>query len=233
MNRSFSLLATLGLTLLLFPVQNSLAEGRLVLDWSNAPAGEAPPKEMENMKIITKGTTSLKVLDAKTTPPSPMPEGRACVQTDAEGEDSRIAIGTALGAAPLKGWVEVELILAPGKNTVIDLMQGFAPDKPSGNTVARVFVRSNDATMIMQSNDREKKVALMPKVTEGAPTKVRMGWDFTGEPTITLAIDGQPGATTKGEATGLILTNADKTTGIDYVRVNPVAGYVGNVWCSE
>ncbi len=234
--RPFSFLFLLTLITAASPV---VAAERVVLDWSGVPAGEAPPVRLEFTDITTKGEAKLLVIDDKTSPISLFPKGAHGLYIKSPVENS-VGISTALGTeGVLKGWVEMDVALG-ARSFAINLVQRKDPSaapvatRVDGNTVAFVFLRPNMSTLL-RAGGSGKTMMVLPKIPENTLSKVRIAWDFTvTPPALTLTVNGEAGLDENGQPATLPLADIVNTSaGIDYLRLTPIDGMLGNIRVSE
>lgn len=231
-------IGSLALLLALSPAFAAEPEpvGRLICDWSQATAGEAPAR-LDHVTVASKsGEGTVLVVDDKTTPPTPFSDHKPALYVNIpEGARAPISI-VPFSSAPLKGWVEVDVSLMNGKVLVINPIQ--TAGQPSGKggegtILANIFLRPNNSTLV-RSMDQAVKVAVLPKIDEGAPTTVRMAWDFTQQPpTMTFLLNGQPGVDATGQPVSFVLDKAVPDVGIDKFRITPFEAFIGNMRASE
>lgn len=231
--------ASFYLLALLSTVASATAAERVALDWAGVPAGEAPPPRLESTVIGVKEAAQALVVDGKTSPASPFPNGAPGLYFSAP-EEKLVDVTAGLGTTGvLKGWVEMDLVLED-KSLVITLVQrANVSSEPKafridGRPVAYILARSSQPMVIWPAGDESGKIRVASNLQENVPNKLKVNWDFTvTPPVLTFEVNGEPTMDKKGQPASLALPKADPGAGIDFLRIAPIKGFLGNIRVSE
>ena len=234
----------LGLTLPLAAAE----EGRVILDWSNEPAGEQPNLWVENVQVSSwgQGQSERLVVNSTTTPASPFPNGQPSMF--ASGSAQALLQAKPFDTPPMKGWWEVDFVISNTLEEHIYLgignnSQSPGPridnNSPSEMLMMIVFVADKPPVIKVLANTElnsteERLLSTRQSFDSGVPRKFRVNWDFAAKPAVlNFEIDGEPLLGTTGEPLQVEIDPTRAQTGLDLFRVALAAGFVGNMKVSE
>jgi len=234
----------LGLTLPLAAAE----EGRVILDWSNEPAGEQPDLWVQDVQVASwgGGQSERLVVNSTTTPGSPFANGQPAMF--ASGSAQALLQAKPFDKPPMKGWWEVDFVIS---NTVEDHIylgignnsQSPGPridnNSPSEMLMMIVFVADKPPVIkalagTELNSPAERLLGSRQSFDSGAPHKFRVDWDFTAKPAVlNFAIDGEPLVGPTGDPLQVEVDPTRAQSGLDLFRVALKAGFVGNMKVSE
>jgi len=190
----------IGLTLPLAATE----AGRVILDWSNEPAGEQPNLWVENVQVSSwgQGQSERLVVNSTTTPASPFPNGQPAMF--ASGSAAALLQAKPFDTAPMKGWWEMDFVISPVEEHVYlhigNNSSSSGPrienNSPSEMLMHIVFVADKPPVMKVLAGTElnspaERMLGTPQRFDSGVPHKFRVNWDFTVKPAVlNFAVDG-------------------------------------------
>jgi len=222
--------------------------GRVILDWSNEPAGEAPNLWVENVQVAHwgAGESERLVVNATTTPASPFPNGQPSMF--ASGSAAALLRAKPFETPPMKGWWEMDFVISDTMPDHVYLGIGNNSQSPGprieSNTPSEMLMRIAfvaDKPPVIKvlagtelNSPAERLLSTPQPINPGVPHKFRVNWDFTAKPALlNFEVDGEPLLGPTGEPLQVEVDPTRALTGLDLFQVALKAGFVGNMKVSE
>jgi len=222
-------------------------EGRVILDWSNEPAGGTPSLWVEDVRVAFwgQGQSDRLVVDSNTTPTSPFANGQPAMF--ASGSAAALLQAKPFDTAPMKGWWEMDFVISAVEEHVYLHIGNNSPssgprienNSPSEILMHIVFVADKPPVMKVLAGTElnspaERMLGTPQRFDSGVPHKFRVNWDFTVKPAVlNFAVDGEPLLGATGEPLQVEVDSTRAQTGLDLFQVALKAGFVGNMKVSE
>jgi len=218
------------------------AEERVIVDWSEQPAGSLSPSAMPDIRLQTRDDPEARVIDSTTDPKVPFEKSGSALlvkQQDGKGSVTFVLLFT---DPPRKGWIEFPAVLQGGMIVLqfganVDFGKGQHADGYVGTHFSKIFIRPNDnpvGHMLNSTTDTEEGFMTEPKTEDEVPYTFRFVWDFQASPPHLQVLQNGEIMTIKGLGTDSIPVDPQVAAGgVNLVIITILGGgVVGNVTTS-
>ena len=217
------------------------AEERVIVNWSEQPAGPLSPSAMPDIYFQILEAPEAQVIDSTTDPKVPFEKGGSALfikQHDGKGSVSLVLPFT---DSPRKGWIEFPAVLQGGMLVLnfvanVDLGEGQRQNGHTGTNFFKMFIRPNDNSvggMLNSTTGADDGFRTEPKTEDEIPHTFRFVWDFeASSPQFQMLQNGEIMTIKDSNTDWLPVDPQVAAGGVNRVIIQILGGVVGNITTS-